>query len=529
MVRETNPAKGSEKGRRRSEGRGGGRSGGRARRPVSQGFGQPPKRAFEVRFPPLEVISADEVEAIHDASVTVLEEIGMDFLHPEALSILAAGGAQVEPGSERVRFDRELVMGLVAKAPSEIRLHARNPANDVVMGGNRMAICAVASAPNVSDLDAGRRPGNFADYKKLLHLMSAINAVDLLAGYPVEPIDLPPATRHLDALAAFVTLTDKAFHAYSLGRARILDGIEIARIARGIDAATLEREPSVFSIINTSSPLRLDGPMIEGMIELGRLNQPVAITPFTLSGAMAPASIAGALTQQNAEALAAVAFAQMIRPGTPVLYGGFTSNVDMKSGAPAFGTPEYAKAVLAGGQLARRYGLPYRSSNVNASNCVDAQAAYESQMSLWPVMLAHANMMMHGLGWLEGGLVASFEKVMLDAEMIQMMAEFLRPLDLSENAIGLDAIREVGPGGHFFGAAHTLERYETAFYPPILSDWRNFESWREAGALDTAQRANRLYKAVLEEFEPPPLDPAVAEELESFVERRRREGGAEAA
>lgn len=285
------------------------------------------------------------------------------------------------------------------------------------------------------------------------------------------------------------------------------------------------REPSLHTVVNSNSPLRIDGPMLEGLIEMARHNQVMILTPFTLSGAMAPATLAGALALQNAEALAGLAFAQMVNPGTPVVYGGFTSNVDMKSGAPAFGTPEYTRAALAGGQLARRYKIPYRSSNANASNIVDAQAAYESQMSLWGAVMGHANIVIHGMGWLEGGLCASFEKMIVDAEMLQMMAEFLQPLEVSEETLGLDAIAEVGPGGHFFGSPHTLARYENAFYAPMLSDWRNFETWEEAGSQNATQRANELYKRILVDFEPPPLDPAIREELDDFVARRKHEGG----
>jgi trimethylamine--corrinoid protein Co-methyltransferase len=280
-------------------------------------------------------------------------------------------------------------------------------------------------------------------------------------------------------------------------------------------------------VVNTNSPLRVDGAMLDGLTAMARAGQAVIVTPFTLSGAMSPATLAGALAQQNAEALAVIAFTQMVRPGAPVLYGGFTSNVDMKSGAPAFGTPEYTRAAIAGGQLARRYNLPYRSSNACAANAVDAQAAYESEMSLWGAILGHANLIKHGAGWMEGGLVASYEKMIVDAELLQMMSEFLQPIEVNEDTLGLDAIAEVGPGGHFFGAAHTLARFETAFYAPMLSDWRNFETWREAGAKDTTQRANAIWKQLLAEYQPPPLDPAIDEAVRDYVERRRREGGVE--
>jgi trimethylamine--corrinoid protein Co-methyltransferase len=480
-------------------------------------------------YRPIEVLRPEQIEAIHDASLRVLEDIGMDFLHPEALELLRQAGAEVEPGSERVRFDRGLIEEAVSKAPGSFPLHARNPERDVHIGGDSINFAMIASPPNVSDLERGRRVGNFPDYSDLLRLAQTLNCVHFFGGYPVEPVDLPPATRHLDCLSAFVTLSDKVFHAYSLGRERILDALEIVRIARGLDPERLPVEPSLFTIVNTSSPLRLDGPMIEGVIEMARHGQAVVITPSTLSGAMAPATLAGALAQQNAEALAGIAFVQLVRPGAPAVYGGFTSNVDMKSGAPAFGTPEYSRAALAGGQLARRYGLPYRSSNANAANLVDAQAAYESEMSLWGAAMGHANIVMHAAGWLEGGLTASFEKVVLDAELLQMMAEFMTPIEVSEETLGLDAMREVGPGGHFFGAAHTLKRYETAFYAPILSDWRNFESWEEDGGRSATERAHDLYKQILAEYEAPPLDAAIRDELEAFVARRKEEGGVQTA
>ena len=492
-------------------------------------FVQAPWRNLENPYRPLEILDPEQIEAIHDTSLQILEEIGMDFLLPEAREILKAAGADVAAGEERVRFDRGLVLEAVAKAPSSFTLHARNPARNLTIGGRHINFTLIASAPNVSDLEGGRRPGGFADFCNLLRLGQSLNVIHFIGGYPVEPVDLPPETRHLDCIQAFIELGDKAFHGYSLGRTRILDAIEMTRIAQGVDMEELKKRPSLFSIVNSSSPLRLDSPMLEGVIEMARHNQVVVLTPFTLAGAMSPVTLAGALAQQNAEALAGLAFAQIVNPGAPVVYGGFTSNVDMKSGAPAFGTPEYTRAALVGGQLARRYGLPYRSSNANASNIVDAQAAYESEMSLWGAVMGHANIVKHAAGWMEGGLCASFEKVVLDAELLQMMAEFLVPIEVNEATLGLDAIAEVGPGGHFFGAAHTMDRYESAFYSPILSDWRNFETWQEAGAETATTRANAIYKRLLADFEPPPLDPAIREELGAFVTKRKKEGGAIAA
>jgi trimethylamine--corrinoid protein Co-methyltransferase len=477
-------------------------------------------------YSPIEVLSADEVEKIHQASLEILESIGIAFLLPEALDILRRAGADVDDASQMVRFDRGLIEASLSSAPPQFTLHARNPERDLTFGGNHISFASVASAPNVSDLERGRRPGSFTDYVDLVKLVQCLNVVHLYGGYPVEPVDLPPETRHLDALHAVATFSDKGFHAYSLGRRRILDGIEIARIARGISTERLLEEPSLITIVNSSSPLRIDGPMLEGVIEMARHNQIIVLTPFTLSGAMAPVTIAGALALQNAEALAGIAFAQIVNPGAPCIYGGFTSNVDMKTGAPAFGTPEYTRAALASGQLARRYRLPFRSSNANAANVVDAQAAYESEMSLWGAVMGHANMVMHGAGWLEGGLCASFEKIVLDAEMLQMMAEFLEPIEVNNDTLGLEAIREVGPGGHFFGAQHTLARYETAFYPPLLSDWSNYENWQDSGARTATERAHTIYKAILAEYEEPVLDPVRREELDAFVRRRKEEGGA---
>ncbi|RWX78742.1 methyltransferase [Neorhizobium lilium] len=472
-----------------------------------------------------EILSPEALEDIHEASLTVLEEIGMDVILPEARDRMKAAGADVTQGSNRVRFDRGLILDMIASAPSSFTMHARNPARNVEIGGRNLVFAQVASAPFVADREGGRRAGNQEDFRKLIKLAQHYDIIHTTGGYPVEPVDIHASVRHLDCLSDLVKLTDKVFHSYSLGQERNLDGLEIARIGRGISMEQMEREPSLFTVINSSSPLRLDGPMLQGIIEMSSRNQVVIMTPFTLAGAMAPVTIAGALVQQNAEALCGIAFTQMVRKGAPVMYGGFTSNVDMKTGAPAFGTPEYMKAVIAGGQLARRYGIPYRTSNTNAANTLDAQAAYESAMSLWALTQGGGNFVLHSAGWTEGGLTASFEKFILDVDMLQMVAEFLTPLDVSPDALALDAVREVGPGGHYFGTAHTLARYENAFYSPILSDWRNFETWSDAGRPTTYDHANRIFKEALNAYEKPPLDPAIEEELDAFVAKRKAEGG----
>ncbi len=495
----------------------------------SQGAGrkvpQLPWTVVRNRLPPIEIASADEVEAVHDASLRVLEDIGINILLPEARDILKDAGVAVTDGEERVRFDRGFIEEAVDKAPSEWTLHARNPERSRVFGGNHINFLPVAGNPNISDIEGGRRSGNLKDYRDLLRLAQVINAVHGCTPM-LEPIDVEPNIRYLDIVGEQLLITDKIAFGYSLGRRKILDAIEMVRIARGIDDETLLREPSLWTVVNCNSPLQLDIPMLLGMIEMSRRNQVVVVTPFTLAGAMAPVSIAGALTQQNAEALAGIALCQTVNPGTPVVYGGFTSNVDMKSGAPAFGTPEYVKAVLLGGQMARRYSLPYRSSNVNASNWPDAQSTYEGAMSLWATVMGHTNMIMHSFGWLEGGLTASLEKFVIDVEMLQMFASLMQPVACNEDTLAASAFDEIEPGGHFFGTQHTLARYETAFYTPLLSDWSNFENWTENGAMDTTQRANRIARAALEDFTPPPLDEAILEEIDAFIEQRTKAGGA---
>lgn len=506
--------------RARRGGRAGKRTGG------SAAFEQPPFRQLRIPFAPTALISADELESIHNASLRVLREIGVEVLHAEARRLMKEHGADVREGSERVRFDPDMLLGLIAHAPSQFTLHARNPAHDVVFGGDNVIFAQMGSAPNCSDADRGRRPGNQEDFRNFVKLAQVHNIINCTGGYPVEPTDIHPSIRHLECIRDLATLTDKAFHIYSLGRERNRDGIEIARIVRGLTHEQLVDEPSCYTIINTNSPLKLDVPMLEGIIQMSSAGQIVIVTPFTLAGAMAPVTVAGALVLQNAEALAGIAFTQMVRKGAPVGYGGFTSNVDMKSGAPAFGTPEYMKAQLVGGQLARRYGVPYRTSNTCAANTVDAQAAYESVFSLWGAIQGGGNFMLHGAGWLEGGLRCSYEKTILDIDLLQMVAEFLTPLELTEDALALDAIRDVGPGGHFFGTAHTQARYKTAFYAPILSDWRNYETWAQVGSPTAMEKANRIWKERLAAWEKPPIDPAIEEELDAFVTRRTAEGGA---
>jgi trimethylamine--corrinoid protein Co-methyltransferase len=486
-------------------------------------IGQLPWRHVVNELTPTEILTTEQVEAIHASSLRLLRDTGMRVLEPGARERLDRAGCTVT--DDRVRFDPDMVIETIATAPSSFTLRARNPARDLTIGGNNVVFAAVGGPAFCSDLDRGRRPGTFAEQCDYLRIIQSLGIIHQEGGGPFEAMDLPPETRHLDLLAALTRLLDKNWQGIALGRERAADSIDIAAIALGTDRDGLAADPAVLAIVNTNSPLSLDIPMAEGLTELAEANQAVCITPFTLAGAMAPATLAGALTLMNAEVLVGVALTQLVRPGSPVMYGSFTSNVDMRSGSPAFGTPEYTKAAQAGGQLARRYGLPYRSSNTTTSNAVDAQAAYESQMSLWGAVAGGANLVNHAAGWLEGGLTASFEKLVIDAEMLQMMAEYLQPIVIDDDSLGLEAIDAVGPGGHFFGSPHTMTRYETAFYSPLVSDWRNFETWEQDGAVDTAHRANRIWKQLLAEYEQPPLDPAIDEQLTEFVARRKIELG----
>ena len=477
------------------------------------------------RYPPIEPLSEDEVEMIHSSSLDILEQVGVEIMLPDARSQLAKAGAEVSNDDEIVYFDRGLVEQCLQTTRSAFVLHARNPEHNLDLGTDRICFATVGSAPHSADLDNGRRTGNQKDFRDFSRLAQQLNIIHLTGGYPVEPVDVHPSIRHLECLRDFVLLTDKAFYAYSLGRQRNLDAFEIIKIARGIDDEQLNREPSLLTVINSNSPLRLDPNMCRGIIEMSLRNQVVILTPFTLSGAMAPVTLAGAVAQQNAEVLAGLVLSQTTQPGAPFMYGEFTSNVDMRSGAPAFGTPEYMKTALASGQMARRYQLPFRSSNCNAANAVDAQSAYESVFSLWGSVNAHAHIILHGAGWMEGGLTASFEKFVIDADMLQMIAQYMEPIPVNNEEIAIDAIKQAGHGGHFFGTDHTQSRYRSAFYSPMISDWRNFETWSEAGAPHAAEHANKLYKRLLAEYEEPPIDPAIREELNEFVDRRIAEGG----
>ncbi len=487
---------------------------------------QTPWHLPKIIDPHIEPIDDDGTLNIHNAAMRVLEEIGIIFLCEEALHILAASGCKVDRDTKNVRMGRDFVMEQVRKAPSSFEIIPRNSERSVQVGGNTILFGNVASAPNCSDLDRGRRYGDLNSYCDLIKLTQYFNCIHTMVGYPVEPVDVHPSIRHLDCIQNALMLCDKPIHAYSLGKERIEDAMEMVRIAGGLTHDQFAEKPRMFTNINSTSPLKHDFNMLDGAMRMARQKQPVIVTPFTLSGAMAPVTIVGAVVQQMAEALAAIALLQAVEPGTPVVMGSFTSNVDMSSGAPAFGTPEYIRATQISGQMARFYKLPFRASMASTANCADAQAAWESTFSMWACVTSGVNMVYHAAGWMEGGLCASYEKFVMDCETIQQMMSYLQPLTTTEDDLAVEAIREVGPDGNFFSASHTLERYETAFYSPFMSDWRNFETWEESGSIATPERANTLWKKILNEFEPPPIDTSAQEELEEFVQRRKNEGGA---
>lgn len=471
-------------------------------------------------FNPVEPLDEDQLEMIHNVSLKLLEEQGIEVIGDMALDLFRKAGADIDKNG-LVKIDRALLMDTIVTAPSDFTVTPRNSDNAIHCGGNDINFGLVSGPPNVHDNVNGRRTGNMADYEKLISLGQHFNVLSFFGNQAIAPTDLPANTRHMDTTVANLTLADKPFYVSGIGAGRSLDSIELCAIAQGLSLDDIVDNPTVMTNINVNSPRKLDDSMAYGAMQMAMYGQPVAVTPFTLMGAMTPATMAGALVQQNAEALLGIALLQLTRPGTPVIYGGFTSNVDMRSGSPAFGTPENSLANLAGGQLARKYNLPYRTSACNASNAVDCQATWETQMALWGAVMGHGNFVYHAAGWLEGGLVASFEKLIVDCEMLQHMASLLKPIKVDLEEIGLQAMNEVGPGGHFFGCEHTMSRYKNAFYTPFLSNWQNYENWQISGGKHAAARATEIWQKILKDFEPPESDPAIVEALNEFVVKRK--------
>ena len=508
------------------ERRSGGRRGKAAR--WGSGLAQLPWRSVENPYAPMEMATPDQMQALHDTSIRILSELGIRVMGDRVMDLFADAGAIVDRAEKVIRIDETIIAQALRTVPPTFTLTARNAARRLTFGGRALNFGLVAGPPNVHDRLRGRRSGSMADYREFIMLAHHFNAIHMIGNQVTAPQELPANNRHLDTYHANLTLSDLTFHCTAIGRARAMDGIRMMAIARGLTLDELAQDPGVTTIISVNSPRLFDDAMGEGLIAMAEHGQPVTITPFTLMGAMTPVTLPAALAQQNAEALFGVTLTQLVRPGAPVMYGAFTSNVDMRTGAPAFGTPENTKANIIAGQLARRYKLPYRSSNSNASNACDLQAAYETAMATWGAVMGGANLIYHAAGWLEGGLTASYEKLVLDVEILQNMMEILRPIDFSTDELGFDAIAGVPTGGHFFGAQHTMERYETAFYRPLLSDWTNYGGWQAAGAKDAAERATAIWQQALADYEQPAMDASVREELDAYVARRKQDiGGGE--
>jgi trimethylamine--corrinoid protein Co-methyltransferase len=473
-------------------------------------------------MPRYEILSEDAMAALDRGWRRIVSELGIEFILPEAVEYFREAGQKVEDAV--VKLDPDFVLEQVAKAPREFDLQARNPERTVHIGGDHMVFSSVYGCPFVRKGDE-RREATMDDFENLVRLSQAFDQLDSPGGTICEPNDRPLDSRHLDMVYALQTLSDKPYMGSVTSGPNAADTIRMSEILFGSREA-IEATPTTISLINVNSPLRYDDRMLSAMLEYNKANQAVVITPFILMGAMSPVSVPAALTQQIAEALAGIALAQLVRPGCPVVFGSFLSNTDMQSGSPSFGTPESAIGLLCTGQIGRHFGLPWRSGGgLTASQTVDAQAAYEAVMTMLPTFLAGANFVMHSAGWLESGLVSCFEKFIVDIEVLRMLQAEFAPLEVTDETIAFSAHEEVGHGGHFLGATHTLERFRDCFYRPLLSSTENFERWKSKGSRDTTERAGEIWRQTREEYEQPPLDDAIREELAEYVTRRRAELG----
>jgi trimethylamine--corrinoid protein Co-methyltransferase len=475
-------------------------------------------------FRPYDLLSAEDVDTIHKQAMNILQEIGVDFLHERARQIFGKAGMPVE--GNRVRLEEAMVMELVAKTPATFELQARNHSHTVVLGGDNVVTAPVYGPPFITDLERGRRGATIEDFNNFDKMAQAIDQIHCAGGTTVEPEDLPLGTRHLDMLYSHIRWTDKPFMGSVISAENARDTIEMASILFG-GRESIEKTPGVLSLINVNSPLRFDDRMLSALLEYSDAGQPVIVTPFLMAGAMSPMGLAGTVAQQTAEALAGIALVQLIRPGTPSVYGSFLTNTDMQSGSPAFGTPESAMGILASAQMARHYNLPFRGGGaLTSSKAPDAQAAYESMMCMWPTILGRVNFVLHAAGWLESALLASYEKFIIDIEALRMFEWMLkRGFPVDEESQAMDALREVGPGGHFLGAEHTLRNYRTGFYRPWISSTENFDRWNRFGARTADVVAAEKWKQVLAEYPDPGIDPGIDEQLQEFISRRKREIG----
>jgi trimethylamine--corrinoid protein Co-methyltransferase len=477
---------------------------------------------FENTMPRYEILSADAMQMLDKGWRRIVTEIGVEFMADRALDLFRQTGQRVE--DKTVFFDPDWLLEQVAKAPRQFDVAARNPANNVHIGGDSMAFGAVYGPPFVRQGDV-RRDATMDDFRNFTKLAQSYDVLDSAGGVSCEPVDAPLDSRHLDMIYALQTLTDKIYMGNVVSGPNAADTIELSSILFG-GRDVIEQTPVSISLINCNSPLRWDDRMLDAQFEYSAANQAVVLTPFLLMGAMSPVTIPAALVQQIAEALTGIALSQLIRAGSPVIFGSFLSNIDMQSGSPSFGTPESAIGLFCTGQIARHFGLPFRSGGgLTSSQVADAQAGYESLMTLLPTFLAGTNWVMHSAGWLEGGLVAGYEKFIVDTQLLEMLRVEFTPLEIDEDSLAFGAHEEVGHGGHFLGAMHTMERFRTCFYRPFLSSSDNYERWVRFGSNDTSARAKKIYEDKLEAYEAPPLDDAIRQELEEYVTRRRKELG----
>lgn len=475
---------------------------------------------FQNKSPRFEILSQDAMAALDKGWKRIVSEIGIEFLSDEALDLFRKAGQKVE--GNNVKFDPEFILAQVAKAPKEFDVQARNPKNNVHIGGDSMVFAGNYGSPFVLE-DGVRRDAKIRDYENLLKLTQLFPDLDVASSVICEPEDTHLDTRHLDMTYRLQTLTDKVYMGNVVSAVNARDVIKMSEIVFGGREA-IEKTPVSISLINCNSPLRWDDRMLDAQFEYSRANQAVILTPFLLMGAMSPVTIPASLVQQIAEALSGIALSQLIRPGSPVIFGSFLSNIDMQSGSPMFGTPESAIGLLCTGQIARHFGLPFRGGGgLNASQTVDAQAGYQTLMTMHATFLAGTNFVLHTAGWLEGGLVASYEKFVMDMEILQMMQVEFTPFEIDEASLGFDAHIEAGHGGHFLGTMHTMERFRDCFYRPFLSSSDNFDRWTRNGSKDTATRANEYYKQLLEQYEQPAMDVAIKEELDEYVAKRSKE------
>ena len=478
----------------------------------------PSIRQISYGLPVFEVLDEQGLERLHQASMRILSEFGIDFYDAEVRDILRQHGAQVR--GDTVFFDAALIEKYVAMAPRQFTQLARNPERSVVIGGDQVVFAPVYGPPFVQDLGGGRREATLADFQNFVKLAYLSPYIHHSGGTIVEPTDEPVSTRHLDMVFSHIKYSDKAFMGSVTAGPNAADSVAMAEIVFGKE--TIRESPALLSLINVSSPRRYDERMLAAIKVYARARQALIITPFILAGAMGPTTIGGTVAQLNAEALAGIALCQMIEPGTPVVYGSFLSTIDLQSGSPTFGTPESQLGLYASAQLARRYGLPFRGGGMfSSSKLPDAQAGYESVMVMQPTILARTNFVLHAAGWLENGLVAGYEKFVLDCEILGMLHTWARGIDLSDESMAFDAIAEVPPGGHYLGSAHTMRHFRDAFYRAELFDYNSAEQWELNGSEDSYMRAARKVRHLLEGYEPPPLDPAIEEALVDFMARRK--------